>query len=123
MEAAYPKHADSEWVCNNSDDNESNLNKAILQGDRNSDFQQAPHGFRVWLKIFFVSDIPVFLFVITARETITLIVWDSVVPSAAPAASSLQPPMKKKSRTILAAQVTAIKYIGLLESPMPRKIL
>ena len=45
------------------------------------------------LKYFFAS--PVFCLRIAANAIITLIVWDSVVPSAAPAAPSLNTPINR----------------------------
>ena len=59
-------------------------------------------------------------FKIAASETTTLMAWDSVVPSAAPTGPIPSAPIKTRSSTMLAAQATAIKYIGLLESPSPR---
>ena len=59
-------------------------------------------------------------FKIAASETTTLMAWDSVVPSAAPTGPMPSAPIKTRSSTMLAAQATAIKYIGLLESPSPR---
>ena len=61
-------------------------------------------------------------FRITTSDTATLMACDSVVPSAAPAGPRCIAPINRKSSPMLAAQATAMKYIGLFESPSPRKI-
>ena len=52
----------------------------------------------------------------------TLILCAITVPSAAPIALSFKIPMKRKSRTIFTMQAIATKYIGVFESPSPRRI-
>ena len=64
---------------------------------------------------------PVLLRRITARAAITLIVWAKVVPRAAPAGPIPRAPINRQSRAIFTPQARAIKYMGLLESPSPRK--
>ena len=51
-----------------------------------------------------------------------LILCAITVPSAAPIALSFKIPMKRKSRTIFTTQAIATKYIGVFESPSPRRI-
>ena len=58
----------------------------------------------------------------TMRDSTTLNAWLRVVPSAAPAGPRASGPMNSRSSPILAAQAAAMKYMGLLESPMPRKM-
>ena len=55
------------------------------------------------------------------KDTATLTACERVVPSAAPAGPSRSTPMNRMSSPILTAQATAMKIMGLLESPMPRK--
>ena len=74
------------------------------------------------LKSALVSWMPVFRRKITTSEITTLTSCERVVPSAAPAGPRRMAPINRKSSPILAAQATAMKYIGLLESPSPRKI-
>jgi len=64
---------------------------------------------------------PFFCLFIMPKDTPTLTACERVVPSAAPAGPSRSKPMNKMSSPILTAQATAMKIMGLLESPMPRK--
>ena len=59
---------------------------------------------------------------IIPKETATLTACERVVPSAAPAGPICIGPMNRTSSPIFTAQATAIKIMGLLESPMPRKM-
>ena len=70
----------------------------------------------------FVTGRPVPLRQMTMSAMTTLMAWASVVPSAAPAGPKCRAPMKRKSRAMLATQAMAMKYMGLFESPMPRKM-
>ena len=56
-------------------------------------------------------------FKMTQRASKTLTACESVVPSAAPAG-----PRRAKSSPMFTTQAAAMKYMGLLESPIPRKI-
>ena len=64
----------------------------------------------------------IFLLIMVHSADVTDSACDSVVPSAAPTGPSFNAPMKKTSSAIFAAQAIATKTIGLLLSPMPRKI-
>ena len=61
-------------------------------------------------------------FKMTQRASKTLTTCESVVPSAAPAGPRRSAPMKKKSSPMFTTQAAAMKYMGLRESPIPRKI-
>ena len=69
-----------------------------------------------------MREMPVFRLTITRRDTATLTAWDSVVPRAAPMGPRCMGPMKRRSRPMLTTQATAMKYMGLLLSPSPRKM-
>ena len=47
----------------------------------------------------------------------------ATVAAAAPAAPSRNPPTRSRSPRIFTQQEMAIKYMGRLESPMPRRML
>ena len=57
-----------------------------------------------------------------SSATATLIPWLKVVPRAAPVEPICSGPINRQSSTILQTQATAIKYMGRLLSPIPRKM-
>ena len=77
---------------------------------------------RLGRKQAFVTGRPVPLRQMTIRAMTTLMPCEMVVPRAAPAGPRRRAPMKRTSRPMLAAQAMAMKYMGLFESPMPRKM-
>ena len=82
-------------IGDDRDDDKGDLDEPVLKRNGDADLQDLRHHRALRPKVASCAETMLFRFKITARDTATLMAWESVVPSAAPAGPSPRAPMNR----------------------------